>query len=57
MPVHISARLQLFSLKGQDSFVGNEGKGSSPRSLGNEDGKHSFVELSENKKLENGTFV
>jgi hypothetical protein len=37
MPVHISARLQLFILKEQVSFVGNEGKGSSPRSLGNED--------------------
>jgi len=49
--------LQLFSLKEQDSFAGNEGKGSCARSLDNEDGQHFFVELSGNKKLENGTYV
>jgi len=57
LQIHISARLQLFSLKEQDSFVGNEGKGSCPRSLGNGDGQYFFVELSGDKKLENGTYV
>jgi hypothetical protein len=49
--------LRLFSIKEQHSFVGNEYKGSYPRSLGYENGKKKFVELSGNKKVENGTSV